>query len=342
MASSRSGSDSDFEFPFELDDTKPVKHRTSNPTCRSAGPDPNVDPDADIIMGGAQEGASASEHVEGASPDGNMEDIGLHRAYVSASPDGSTAKTLIYLPDMFGPDWRDHQLLADTYAKGGFHVVMPDILERDYMPKEFFDVIEPNAELRDQMTVQEKTENRRKMFNNMGRMFYRHRVYISKPRVDSFIETLRKDPEIGKVGIVGTCWGGYHAILQARPGTGISAIAALQPSFTKLQDWAAISVPTYVTFGTGDTIVPASKSVEVSLRDPEPTDGLISPDLLALSANEIAEALDKRDDVEIKVRIFENQIHGFTYRGDWSTEDESKAMDECAQDVIAWFNEHLS
>ena len=45
---------------------------------------------------------------------------------------------------------------------------------------------------------------------------------------------------------------------------------------------------------------------------------------------------------ESEVRIYEDQVHGFALRGDWSSEKDRKAMDEATQQGINWFKKHLA
>ncbi len=41
-------------------------------------------------------------------------------------------------------------------------------------------------------------------------------------------------------------------------------------------------------------------------------------------------------------KIYEDQIHGFALRGDWSSDKDKKAMDDAEQQGIAWFKKHLT
>ena len=42
------------------------------------------------------------------------------------------------------------------------------------------------------------------------------------------------------------------------------------------------------------------------------------------------------------LQIYEDQVHGFALRGDWSSEEDKKAMDEAARQGIEWLNKYLS
>ncbi|EPS43129.1 hypothetical protein H072_2949 [Dactylellina haptotyla CBS 200.50] len=289
---------------------------------------------ADVATTKTTEDFSASAHLRAKNPDGKFEEIGGRRTYVAPSPDGTKTKTLIYITDMFGVDLLNHQLLADTYAKGGFHVLVPDVLDGDGLPADFIEVAEPKLAVQEKMTMVEKAKNQATLMATMGPKGIKHREAVAKPKIDTFIAELRKDPSISKIGIIGTCWGGRHAILQARPDTGISAVAALQPSYTTAADWQPVSVPLYLAFGDKDTIVPISSTVVASIPG--------ASAVTSLSVDGVIDVLEKKTDLDKEIRIFENQVHGFTHRGDWSTDLDRQAMDEAADAVIGWFKKYLA
>jgi hypothetical protein len=55
----------------------------------------------------------------------------------------------------------------------------------------------------------------------------------------------------------------------------------------------------------------------------------------------IKEALEKRD-APTEVRVYGDQVHGFTIRGDWSSEKDQEAMDDSLKQGIAWFDKYLA
>ncbi|KAJ6262485.1 hypothetical protein Dda_3295 [Drechslerella dactyloides] len=287
---------------------------------------------ADATPGGPTE-ITASKHLRTqGKPDGNFEEIGGRRTYVVPSPDGSKTKTLIYITDMFGVELLNHQLLADTYAQGGFQVLMPDFLDGDGLPADFMGTVEPKLAVQETLSSVIKATNQATMMATMGPKGIKHREAVSKPKIDAFIAEIRKDPAVAKLGIVGTCWGGRHAILQARKDTGVDAVAALQPSYTATADWEPVSVPVYLAFGENDTIVPVSS----------PGGALSSLPTSSLPANDIISVLEKKTELDKEIRIFPKQVHGFTHRGDYSSDKDRLAMDEAAQAVVDWFRKYLS
>lgn len=58
------------------------------------------------------------------------------------------------------------------------------------------------------------------------------------------------------------------------------------------------------------------------------------------TVNGIKEILEKKSDTEVKV--YEDQVHGFALRGDWSSDKDKKAMDDAEKQGIAWFEKYLT
>ena len=50
----------------------------------------------------------------------------------------------------------------------------------------------------------------------------------------------------------------------------------------------------------------------------------------------------KKTGIPHELRIYEDQIHGFSLRNDWSTEKDRKAMDQSEKQGLAWFEKYLS
>lgn len=45
--------------------------------------------------------------------------------------------------------------------------------------------------------------------------------------------------------------------------------------------------------------------------------------------------------VPTQVTVYKDQVHGWALRGDWSSEKDSKAMDDAQKEGIAWFKKYL-
>jgi dienelactone hydrolase len=59
------------------------------------------------------------------------------------------------------------------------------------------------------------------------------------------------------------------------------------------------------------------------------------------SLDKLKDALEKTG-VPTEVKIYPNQIHGFALRGDWSSDEDKKAMDDAEKQGIEWFKKHLA
>ena len=122
--------------------------------------------------------------------------------------------------------------------------------------------------------------------------------------------------------------GGRYAILQAHGPRkdenggmvgGVDAAFAAHPSLVAIPgDFDPVSKPLSLALGTEDS--------------------LLNKDQIG----QIQDTLAKKTDVPHEIRLYEDQIHGFALRGDWSSEKDKKAMDEAEQQGIEWFKEYLS
>ncbi|EPT00987.1 hypothetical protein FOMPIDRAFT_1060100 [Fomitopsis schrenkii] len=68
-------------------------------------------------------------------PSGSIDRVAGVECYI-AEPTGEYAreKAILFLTDAYGHKFLNNQLLADDYARNGFHVVMPDLFPGDAVP----------------------------------------------------------------------------------------------------------------------------------------------------------------------------------------------------------------
>jgi hypothetical protein len=84
----------------------------------------------DFIMSSQPEQLSSccvSGHVHAGTPQGTFQSIDGINTYVSKPENGSKAKTLVLLTDVFGPQLPNAQLFADEWAKKGWYAYIPDL-----------------------------------------------------------------------------------------------------------------------------------------------------------------------------------------------------------------------
>jgi dienelactone hydrolase len=110
--------------------------------------------------------------------------------------------------------------------------------------------------------------------------------------------------------------GGRYAILAAHGE--VDAAYACHPSLIAVPgDFENISKPISLAVGDHDSLLDI-KSVE-----------------------QIKDLLAGKTGVPHEVKIYEDQVHGFALRGDWSSEKDKKSMDEAEKQGIAWFDTYL-
>jgi len=259
---------------------------------------------------------------------GHVEQIGGLNTYVSEPEGGSKAKTVVFLVDIFGYELPNVRLLADSYAKAGFYTYIPDILEGDPLPLSFLQNVEPKLSERENLTVVDKTKNAAIVPATLGPWLVKHREAVVKPLIQGFLNTLRTTPGVNKIGAIGFCWGARYAILEAHGPTkqengaeigGVDAAYACHPSLVTIpDDFEGVTKPLSLALGDKD-----------NLLDQE-------------SVGKIQDTLGKKLDLPKEIVIYEDQVHGFALRGDWSSDKDKKAMDDAQKQGIEWFKKYLS
>jgi len=258
-----------------------------------------------------------SGSVHTGTPTGKVEEIDSLKTYVSAPKDGSKAKSIIFLTDIFGWEFKNVRLLADEYAKAGFYCYIPDFHQGDSLPIEFLQSVEPPLKVREQQGVVEKTKATATVGTTLPPWLLKHRESVAKPLIDSFIKTLKSDPQTKKIGAVGFCWGGRYAILAAHGE--VDAAFACHP--------ALVSVP--------DDFEPVSKPLSLAVGS---EDSLLDQ----ATVGKIQDVLAKKTGLPHELRIYDGQVHGFAVRSDWSSETDKKAMDDTLKQGVEWFNKYLA
>jgi dienelactone hydrolase len=186
----------------------------------------------------------------------------------------------------------------------------------------FLQDLEPPLPVRENLGVVEKVTKTAKVGVTFGPWLFRNREAVSKPRIDGFIQVVRHMPGVDKIGVIGFCWGGRYAIIathETDPGKSVDAAYACHPSLLAIPaDLAAVKKPVSLAFGEKDNLV-GKKEV-----------------------GQIKDIFGKMSGVPTEVRIYEDQIHGFSLRGDWSSDKDKKAMDDAEKQGLDWFKKYLS
>jgi len=262
-----------------------------------------------------------SGKVQEGKPTGTVQTIGGLDTYVAEPENGSTAKSIVFITDIFGFSFPNVRLLADNYARAGFCAYIPDVHNGDSLPIEFLQDVEPPLAVRENLTLTQKTVATAKVGATLGPWLVKHREAVSKPIIDGFIREVRKIPGTDKVGVIGFCWGGRYAILAAHatdPAVRVDAAYACHPSLVAVPgDFEGVMRPLSLAVGDKDSLLDM-KSVE-----------------------HIKEILAKKEP-PTEVKVYEGQVHGFALRGDWQNEKEKEAMDKAEKQGVEWFGKFLS
>ncbi|KAJ3568986.1 hypothetical protein NP233_g5344 [Leucocoprinus birnbaumii] len=144
-------------------------------------------------------------------PEGKETQINGVDVYIATpTVDYPKDKAILYLPDAFGHQLINAQLMADDFARNGFYTVIPDILLGDGVPLDAFE--NPNFKIADWLAkhTQEKT----------------------RPTLDKVIDGL-KDQGIKEFGAVGYCFGGRYVFDLAFENI-IKASVVCHPSLLKI------------------------------------------------------------------------------------------------------------
>jgi len=260
-----------------------------------------------------------SGSVHDGTPTGRVETIDGLQTYIAAPQDGSKAKTVIFLVDIFGWEFKNVRLLADHYAKAGLYCYIPDIHEGDSLPLSFLQAVEPPLKDQETAGLIDSVKNGAIVTTTLPPWLFKHPESTVKPMISSFIAAVRAIPGTGKVGAVGFCWGGRYTILAAHGE--IDAGYACHPALVSIPgDVELITKPVSFALGTKD-----------SLLDEK-------------SRAQMVEVLEKNKaaGVPYEWTEYEKQIHGFALRGDWSSDEDAKAMDAAEKQGITWFQKYLA
>lgn len=239
--------------------------------------------------------------------------------YISENADKSKAKTVIFISDIFGYTTPNVRLLADEYATAGFYCYVPDFYNGDALPYSFLQSIEPPLKTREHLGAIAKVKNQAHVAVTLGPWAIKHRESVAKPIIDKFFKAVKAEPGVGKIGTIGFCWGGRHVTLQVHADGFADAAFVCHPALLGIpKDIEAVTKPISFAVGDKDSVLDNA------------------------SVKRITEILDGKKDVPHEVRIYEDQVHNFALRGDWSSEKDQKAMDAATKQGIDWLSKHLS
>jgi len=266
--------------------------------------------------------------INSGEPKGHVETVGGLQTYVSEPENKSKSKTVIFVVDIFGWEFKNVRLLADQYAAKGFYCYIPDVHQGGSLPLSFLQNVEPPLKDQEQLSLVDKAKNAVIVPATLGPWLVTHREAVTRPLLDGFVNSVRMIPGTNKIGAIGFCWGGRYAILQAHKQElsgsgssvgGVDAVFACHPSLVAIPgDFDPVTKPLSLALGTKDSLLDMK------------------------SVGQIQDVLAKKTDVPHEIRLYEDQIHGFALRGDWSSDKDRQAMDEACEQGCQWFEKYLT
>lgn len=249
-------------------------------------------------------------------PKGTVEKIGGLDTYIAKSS-APGSQSVVLLTDVFGFSLVNIRLIADAMAAKGIDVYIPDVFEGDHVPHHYLGLM---------------TDPSPSFLGRIGQGFMligqlvglisfvgRHKDEKRVPLIHSHIEALRKEKGVTKLGTIGYCWGGRHAVLLGATDL-VDCYVACHPSALKVyKDFPPIKKPGLFALAEGD---------------------------FGFTASQVAQAratLDpKSDKFETVWRTWTGVFHGFASRGRRSDPHISKARDEALSAAVDFFKKHLA
>ncbi|KAF9485529.1 dienelactone hydrolase endo-1,3,1,4-beta-D-glucanase [Pholiota conissans] len=179
------------------------------------------------------------------TPKGKFETIGGVETYVATpTVDYPKDKAILFLPDVFGPQLINAQLLADDFAANGFKTYIPDYLNGDPIPP---DALNPGSNY------------------DIMKWFPTHTQEFTRPTLDKVINALKAEG-ITTFGATGYCFGGRYVFDLAFENI-IKVGVVSHPSLLKVPDdlekyIATSKTPLLINSCTTDTQFPLEASAK--------------------------------------------------------------------------------
>lgn len=245
--------------------------------------------------------------------------LGNIQVYSTKPPTSTPCKgRLLLLPDGFGLA-RHNFILADRFAKAGWHAMVPDYFEGDALPIQMLRR-DQSLSIDDQPGWSEADKQTLRDLDFPVWLKRHNAARVTQLLTDLVAELERESSPI--VG-VGYCFGGKYVLRLAKllAGNQLKAAAAFHPSFVEAEDMAGVRAPLYVGLAEKDTMVPASLP-----------DDLQTWWAAAASSNMPAA------DTQFTMEIYPGVGHGFAARPDTKDEVIREQYERAFQRTVEHFN----
>ncbi|KAJ3168091.1 hypothetical protein HK101_011680 [Irineochytrium annulatum] len=251
-------------------------------------------------------------------PTGTEEKIGGVDTYV-ARPPTATDRYVIIWTDIFGYKIVNVRIIADTIAKSGVNVIVPDILLGDPIDKKRL-----NYKLMDKpVTYWDRLWQVGSLVTLLPTVIpwiAKHGDSQTLPVINAVLEDVKVNLKASKIGVVGYCFGGRYSILHgADSEPRVDAYANCHPSNVSVpKDFEALSSKKPGIFCLAAYDGNFSEATVKALK-----------------------AIAEKKSLDIIFKEYPGTTHGFAARGDDLNEDIRKARDACLADLCQFIHAKL-
>ncbi|EXM18249.1 Alpha/Beta hydrolase fold [Fusarium oxysporum f. sp. vasinfectum] len=271
-----------------------------------------------------------SGHINPGTPTGRWDTIHGLRTYIAEPPAGKSPKAIIVIiPDAFGVDFVNNQILADHYASAADYLVyLPDFMNGKAAP------------VRTMINMAHLWDETRswllKPYYLVATMLdfvpflIRNRFSVCWPRVTGFLKEVQQHKDAAlPVGIAGFCWGGLHTVRLAH-----------DTAETKTASGHALANAFFTAHPSSVDVVQdignVARPLSIAIGDDDP--------VMGMKQVRQAESILESKDVDTNVVIYPGAKHGFSIRASRAKPDskETQQAEEAEEQAIAWFKRQFN
>ncbi|KAG0141719.1 hypothetical protein CROQUDRAFT_663449 [Cronartium quercuum f. sp. fusiforme G11] len=235
------------------------------------------------------------------SPIGNITTLNTVRVYTSKPSQPIPNKAILILPDIFGIDLKNTQLITDQLAKKlNISAYLIDYLNGDPVSE---DILSGKAKI------------------SLPDWLKNHGPEQTRPALDQVIETLKKEG-VTEFAAVGYCFGGKYVVNLA------------QENVVKV---GATSHPSLLENPKDIQKLLESSHVPILINSCE-TDQQFPPEFQKVTDEILGAGKYKPG---YKRNYYPGASHGFGCRADLAKSEEKKAFVESTNEIVEWFKSHI-
>ncbi|KAF2220529.1 Alpha/Beta hydrolase protein [Elsinoe ampelina] len=180
-------------------------------------------------------GRSCDVKLKTGEASGELRNIaGDTQVYFSGPADSETG--VLFLTDIFGINFINSQLVADSFGAQGYYTVMPDLFRGDPVPVD------------------------RPASFNITEWQSRNQPANIDPVIELALNEIRTNTNIKRLGVVGYCFGGKYVARFLGRNAGINAGYTAHPSNVAAAEWAAVNAPLSIANAELDTTWPLAQA----------------------------------------------------------------------------------